>query len=176
MGLLYFLLSCLVGVGLLVGLARLFLFLVEVEGQSMVPALLHGDRVLVLRFWPGRWLRRGQIVVTHYLVGGGRRNPDGLSEQKYIKRITGLPGDTMIVESPNLPPAQSGGFGPHTWHVPPGHYFVQGDSWGLDSTIVGPLPFRALCGVVMMKLKSRESRHYQPAPPDAPVYSEPEKP
>ncbi|HRQ38668.1 MAG TPA: signal peptidase I [Chloroflexota bacterium] len=177
---LYFLLSCLVGVGLLVGLARVVLFIVEVEGQSMIPALLHGDRVLVLRFWPGRWLRRGQIVVTHYLDSWQTRQPDALSEQKYIKRVTGLPGDTMTVETLHFPAPQKAAASERlvarTWHVPPGHYFVQGDSWGLDSRIVGPLPFGALCGLVIMKLKRRGEHASQPAPLEIPSPTEPEKP
>ncbi|MBL1129475.1 MAG: signal peptidase I [Chloroflexi bacterium] len=176
---LYFLLSCLFGVGLLVVLARLLLFIVEVQGQSMMPTLLPGDRVLALRFWPGRWLRRGQIVVTHYLDTRQTRQPDALSEQKYIKRITGLPGDTMTVEMPPLPPSQKAAANerpqPRTWRVPPGHYFVQGDSWGLDSRIVGPLPFRALRGVVIMKLKRRVEHTNQSAPLEIPKPTEPEQ-
>lgn len=177
---LYFLLSCLFGVGLLVVLARLLLFIVEVQGQSMTPTLLPGDRVLALRFWPGRRLRRGQIVVTHYLDTRPMRQPDDLSEQKYIKRVTGLPGDTITV-SGNVPfpppqlPAINEPPKPRTWRVPPGHYFVQGDSWGLDSRIVGPLPFRALRGVVIMKLKRRVEHTNQSAPLEIPKPTEPEQ-
>lgn len=206
---LYFLLSCLFGVGLLVVLARLFLFIVEVQGQSMTPALLPGDRVLALRFWPGRRLRRGQIVVTHYPDTHQQHPPDTFSQQKYIKRITGLPGDTMTVEMPPLASAPPGDFmsdgspppmktvaqdsflrgqvgnlpyigselaQPRTWHVPPGHYFVQGDAWGLDSRILGPLPFGALCGVVIMKLKRRGEDARQPTPLEIPSPAEPENP
>ncbi|MBX3059928.1 MAG: signal peptidase I [Anaerolineae bacterium] len=168
------------GVGLLVVLARLLLFVVEVQGQSMTPTLLHGDRVLALRFWPGRWLRHRQIVVTHYPDTHQQHRPDTLSQQKYIKRITGLPGDTMTVEMPPLPPSQKAAAvrwpQPRTWRVPPGHYFVQGDSWGLDSRLLGPLPFGALCGVVIMKLKRRGEQISQPTPLEIPSPAEPENP
>jgi signal peptidase I len=150
-------LSCLLSAVVFTLLARAFFFIVSVEGQSMSPTLVGGDRLLALRFWPARWLRQGQIVVTRYPDRHLQQDLEVLSQQKYIKRITGLPGDTVRVEWPNFPrPAEPDELPqPRRWRIPPGHYFVQGDSWGLDSTIVGPLPFHALCGVALMKLRPR---------------------
>ncbi len=145
----------------------------------MTPTLQHGDRALVLRFWPARWLRRGQIVVTRYPDTRQTGNLDALGEQKYIKRITGLPNDTVVVERANFPSPQMAAFSeqsePRTWHIPPGHYFVLGDSWGVDSSVVGPIPFHALCGVVIMKLKHRKSCSHQPVPTKTPSIPEQEK-
>lgn len=176
---LFILLSCLLAAVLFVMTARALLFVVEVEGKSMTPALQHGDRALTLRFWPARWLRRGQIVVTRYPDTRQMRDPDALGEQKYIKRIAGLPDDTVVVERPNFSSPQMAAFSeqsePRAWHIPPGHYFVLGDSWGLDSSVVGPIPFHALCGVVIIKLKHRESCLHQPVPPGTPSVSEQEK-
>lgn len=65
---------------------------------------------------------------------------------------------------PFFPDVYSQQLEPRTWHIPSEHYFVQGDSWGLDSSIVGPIPFHALYGVVITKLKRREpgSNHIAP--------------
>lgn len=134
----------------------------------MMPGLLPGDHVLVLRFWPRQWLRRGQVVIISYPDHGQMCYQDTLVKPKYIKRITGLPGDTMRVAIPSFFPSFPDVFSqqpePRTWHIPSEHYFVQGDSWGLDSNIVGPIPFHALYGVVITKLKRQEpgSKHIAP--------------
>jgi signal peptidase I len=150
-------LSCLLSLIIFILLARAFFFIVSVEGQSMSPTLVHGDRLLALRFWPARWLRQGQIVVTRYPNRRPQHDPGVPGQQKYIKRVTGLPGDTVTVERPNFPRLAAPDELPHSrrWRIPPGHYFVQSDSWGLDSTVVGPLPFCAFCGLVLVKLRRR---------------------
>jgi signal peptidase I len=151
------LLSCLLSVVIFVLLARAFFFIVSVEGKSMLPTLAPGDRLLALRLWPARWLRRRQIVVTRYPQSHAQHAPNALSEQKYIKRVTGLAGDTITIELPDVKPLLMPDYPPQprNWHIPPGHYFVQSDSWGLDSTTLGPIPFRALCGVALVKLRRR---------------------
>lgn len=160
---------CLVGLGLLVVLTRAVFFVVDVQGQSMTPALTDGERVLVLRIWPARCLRRGQIAITTYTdTPWLQQHPNVVGAQKYIKRVTGLVGDVVLVERPSLP-RPSSSQSPEmaerrVWHVPPGHYFVRGDSWGLDSTVVGPVPFRMLRGVVIMKLKRPVDRALGPGP------------
>jgi signal peptidase I len=155
--LLFVSLSCLLSAVVFVLLARAFFFIVRVEGRSMSPTLVDDDRLLALRLWPARWLRRQQIVVTRYPETRPPHLLDTFTEQKYIKRVTGLPGDTITIDRPNFPPlpAPDDPLQPRTWHIPPGHYFVQSDSWGLDSTTLGPIPFRALCGVALVKLRRR---------------------
>jgi len=80
----------------------------RVPSESMVPTLLPGDRVLAdrltLRF---RDPERGEIVVFHPPVckpastsGGVCSTPDtsqrtGFSDQTFIKRVIGLPGETV---------------------------------------------------------------------------------
>ena len=54
-----FLSACLLSLALLFSLMRVFLFLVRVDGWSMMPGFQDGDLVLALRYWPARWLRRG---------------------------------------------------------------------------------------------------------------------
>lgn len=143
-------------------LTRTFLFLVQVEGWSMSPTYLPGDRLLALRYLPRRWLRRGRIVVWKMpseLPMSSMSNT--MRAQLYIKRIVGLPGDEVLAPVVKLPETDEAanwmvqGQELRTWHIPAGHCFVKGDSPGFDSTTFGPLPLHALRGVILAKLPRR---------------------
>jgi signal peptidase I len=73
---------------LLLALLPTALIVVTVHGNSMAPVLLPGDRVLVLRRWAARRLKRGDVVVARVgLPLGGRL---------LIKRIGALGGDRAV--------------------------------------------------------------------------------
>lgn len=146
---------------------RKVLGIVQVEGPSMWPTLKNGDRVLALRYWPARWLRRGQIIVTRFPPHGQYQvfHPKAARGAVFIKRVAGLPGDTVVTHLTDLPdPLRSDAQlehdsqGNRVWHIPPSHYFVRGDSLGHDSAIAGPIPFRYLRGIVLTKLPGRTDR------------------
>ncbi len=115
----------------------------EIPSGSMEDTLLVGDFVLVNRFlyapvsfaWerallPQRDLRRGDVVVF--------KHPDE-PEQDFIKRVIGLPGETVLLrdgavfvegrrlDEPYLNPLYDGrdDFGPLV--VPPEQFFLMGD-------------------------------------------------
>jgi len=114
---------------------------VRVDGFSMRPTLQDGEYILVNKLaYKFSEPKRGDIIVFIFPV-----NP----EEDLIKRIIGLPGDTVsvqdgvltvngaVVDEPyiNAPPAYNG-----TWQVPEGNLFVLGDNrndsrdshqWGL---------------------------------------------
>jgi signal peptidase I len=129
-----------------------------IPSSSMEPTLQVGDRVLVSKM--SYWFRepvRGEVVVFQ---DGGQPDQGGVagvfgslasglgvtrgSERDFIKRIIGLPGETLemregvvYVDGEPLPEltASDGGylsrpdltdFGPIT--VEPGHYFMMGDN------------------------------------------------
>jgi signal peptidase I len=132
------------------------LFLVQatqVLGQSMEPNLHTQQRVLVEKV-SYRFLRapkRGDIVVIDL-------DKENKSDDMLIKRVIGLPGDTVEIRSGevyidgerleeswtiNL---GGGSYGPTT--IPPLHVFVMGDNRGAsnDSRSFGPVPIDNLVG------------------------------
>ncbi len=146
-----------------------------IPSESMVPTLVPGDRVIVSRAeYHLRDVHRGDVIVfrnphpedrprrstigvfLHWLAGGlGSSQGD---EEDLIKRVVGLPGETIEahggavyvdgrrLEEPYLT-QQTGDFGPVK--VPEGAVFVMGDnrSNSGDSRYgLGPIPFEDIIG------------------------------
>ena len=122
---------------------------VRVDGFSMLPTLEDGEFVLVSKLnYKFGDAERGDIIVFHYPMD---------PEQELIKRVIGLPGDTVSVQSGvvsvnglalNEPyiaatPAYSG-----EWIVPEENLFVLGDNRNdsSDSHSWGYLPFEQVVG------------------------------
>ena len=122
---------------------------VRVDGYSMRPTLEDGEFVLVskLNYQFGE-VERGDIVVFHYPM-----NP----RQELIKRVIGLPGDTVTVQegvvavngqSLNEPYVAAAPLYAGEWSVPDGQLFVLGDNRNdsSDSHSWGFLPFENVVG------------------------------
>lgn len=122
--------------------------------SSMAPTLIPGDRILTNKLGVStRTILRGEVIVF--------RNPEN-RRQTFVKRIVGLPGDTVEVTerellingevqhrlsesaSPNQPPQLS------KQTIPAGSYFVMGDNRDLsrDSRNFGFLSHGEITGVV----------------------------
>jgi len=139
--------------------ARYLLVVVTVALQSMSPTLEHGDRVLVLRRWPKKWLRKGQIVLVtpEHLPTTGQHL---FNTTSYIKRIIAVGGEIFTypandkINSNIFPQTSVGNYSQQIWHVPRGHVFVSGDNHraSIDSFTWGPLPFNHILGVMLLKL------------------------
>ena len=134
----------------------------RVEGESMDPALLDGQRILVNKFVYARngsegfvfhGPERGDIIVF---------DPPVESPEDFIKRVIAIPGDEIDIKNGvvyvNDEPVQEGngfttsGVRRYPLTVPEGEYFVMGDnrprsndsrSWGFVSgdKIVGRVWF-----------------------------------
>jgi signal peptidase I len=129
--------------------------IIRVEGDSMVPGLYDGDRLLAVRPGPWRPLRRGRIVVGRVPAMAG-----GDGSALFIKRVLALPGETARVPLDRLAAGRDAvQFGATidgtdaTWPVPAGHVFVKGDALdSADSVSWGTVPRGELVGVVVGRL------------------------
>lgn len=123
----------------------------RVEGPSMQPTLADGDIVLLNRvayqFSPPV---RGDIVIVH--------RPD-LSQQDLIKRVIGLPGETVefrdgaILINGQLYEAACAGCGDGVWVLDVESYFLLGDQRedSRDSRAFGPIARETLLGKVLWR-------------------------
>jgi signal peptidase I len=136
---------------------------VKVEGTSMLPRLHDGERIFVnkLIYYGLPHLKRGDIVVFWY--------PEDPSKS-YIKRIIGLPGETVeirqgsiyirshgseqLLEEPYLDPQRnlSRASAPPK-EIKPHYYFVMGDNRDAssDSRIWGLVPEKYIYGKALFR-------------------------
>lgn len=129
-----------------------------VEGSSMYSTLESGDRVFVNKLsYRLHDPNRGDVVVLHQLTGA--------SERDLIKRVIGLPGESVevlnctvlidgrILDEPYLDPAvvtstNCGGDYVLEGIIPDDHIFVMGDNRGgsQDSRVLGTISEDELVG------------------------------
>jgi signal peptidase I len=123
---------------------------IRVESISMQPTLYEGNFVIVnkLAYRLGE-ASRGDVIVFYYPP-----NPD---QEPYIKRVIGLPGDRLRIETgevyvngnrlsePYIPVATHQG---GEWEVPEGSLFVMGDNRNnsSDSRAWGMVPLENVIG------------------------------
>jgi len=121
-------------------------------GQSMEPTLRDGDRVTASPV--NRELQRGDIVIFSDPL------PDANPNIVYIKRVIGLPGETIEVKDgqvyingavlvePYI--AEKPWYSLKTVLIPEDHYFVLGDNRmnSLDSHVYGSIPKDVIQGIV----------------------------
>jgi signal peptidase I len=122
---------------------------IRVEGISMEPNLHEGQFVVVNRL-AYRWgePQRGDIIVFHFPLNPKRR---------FIKRVIGLPGDTVVVRSGQVLINGDVIYEPYLqvtpryngeWILGPDEVFVLGDNRNnsSDSQNWGPLPTDEIIG------------------------------
>ena len=142
---------------------RVFVFsLARIRGSSMLPTLRNNHWAFVWRL-PYRFRppRRGDVVICHYPGRRVKRLP--FLKQNFVKRVIGLPGETLEVaegvlyidgqpvEERYLDPTRTRFFRnrpPVT--LGPDEYYVLGDNRDAsnDSRRVGPLRRRDILGCV----------------------------
>ncbi|MFC4059966.1 S26 family signal peptidase [Planomonospora corallina] len=131
---------------------------VTVFGESMVPSLANGERVLIRRCGVSG-LSRGDIVVLHAdrPLGWPKGRPVLLGEGvviPLIKRVVALPGERIPEDLDAAPGVFSGPV------VPPDSVVVVGDNARVsrDSRQYGHLPAEWVTGKMIRKLSSKEDR------------------
>ncbi len=145
-------------------LLRLFVFnFARIDGQSMLPTLHDRDYALVWRLpYCFRAPRRREVVICHYPHRRMRRCR--YLPQAFVKRVVGLPGDTVSFIDGTLhlngEPQEEPYLDPRHCRIPTNRperlltrdaYFVLGDNRDRsnDSRNVGPLRRRAIRGRVV---------------------------
>jgi signal peptidase I len=122
----------------------------RVDGESMEPGLHTDEFVLVDKMsYTFQSPQRGDVIVFHYPLD---------TRKDFIKRIIGLPGDTIRITSTGVlvdgqalhEPYISHpfNFGSNTWKLGPDQFFVMGDNRdnSLDSRSWGPLDRNYIIG------------------------------
>ena len=149
-----FLISLVVFVTLALAI-RMFVFEpVLVSGDSMYPTLLDGERMFVEKLtYLAEPPQRGDIVICHY----------PFYDENCVKRVVGLPGETVSVHSGQIyidgQPLDESQYWDGVIYadmnpqkVPEDHVFVVGDNrnYSTDSRerTVGPLPYTQILGKV----------------------------
>jgi signal peptidase I len=147
----------------------------HVEGASMLPRLHTDEYVLVNKVsYLFHAPERGDVIVFHYPLD---------TTQDYIKRVIGLPGDTVKVDATrvwvdgvllNEPyiQAASNPIPPQSWKVPPDQYFVLGDDRpnSSDSRYWGYVPKDYIVGNAV--LVYWPTSNWQIIKTDSPVYAQ----
>ena len=131
----------------------------KTSGHSMEPTLKNGERLLVERVSPRfNKLKRGDVVIF---------NPPGNNSIDYVKRIVGLPGETLkivdckvylggteTISEPYLNKDEcTKGNTDELISIPTDAFYVLGDnrSQSADSRIFGPLAKDRIGGKVMAR-------------------------
>jgi signal peptidase I len=125
---------------------------VKVEGTSMAPRLHDQDRLFINKFaYNFEKIERDDVVVFYY--------PRDI-QKSYIKRVIGLPGDTVrikdgevfvngkAIDEPYVPERFRDVRSMDAFQVPLGEYFVMGDhrSISSDSRDFGPVERKLIYG------------------------------
>lgn len=138
-----------------VGLPSIFQTYI-VRGDSMTPTFQHGDKIVILKHWTPQMVKRNRIIALN-LDSKGRSGIQSI----YVKRILGLPGDKIVTSLSQLNPSirdeyrsLHNEFEIREWSIPSGKVFVKGDATlsTADSLVWGPINYRQIVGIVLLKL------------------------
>jgi signal peptidase I len=131
--------------------ARRVLAVVEVVGESMVPTMVPGDRMLAVR--GPRLARRGRCVIVRQSVPAPERT------SLVVKRLVAMGGDA-VPEGVRRFPGDGGGD-----RVPPGRVVLFGDGpRSTDSRQYGFVPAADMGGVVVGGVSGPRSTGPRAAP------------
>ncbi len=136
----------------------------EVNGASMVPTLMPGERLLISPI-PQSGPRRGDVVVV--------RDPTQPARAA-VKRIIGLPGEQVAVHDGALLVGAARYYEPYalgagpdaSWTVPDGSVVVLGDNReaSTDSRSWGPVPLGHCEGRMLLRWRPFSLRSANEAP------------
>ncbi|CAM9460666.1 unnamed protein product [Ectocarpus sp. 12 AP-2014] len=117
-----------------------------VHGPSMRPTIEHNSLLLINKMGGrGRTIEAGQIVLVQSPLAIGRL---------VVKRVTGLPGDSISVRPPEWDVHNSQGIEKRSEVVPEGHVWLAGDNVdnSKDSRNFGSVPQALVLGTVLLRV------------------------
>jgi signal peptidase I len=127
-----------------------------VDGSSMLPGLVDGQRLIVVKaLYRFKAPERGDIVIIH---------PPVALENQWVKRVIGLPGDTIEVKNGTVYVNQQPLDEPYIkdrpryilppYEVPAENYFVMGDNRNnsSDSHLRWTVPRENIVGEVWLRI------------------------
>lgn len=128
-----------------------------------MPTLLPGDRLLALRVWPRHSTPRGAMLILRTRGSSWGDTARNISEMYLVKRLIGVPGDSISVGASAVDCVKVDGRGRdsdengavvHRIKLGKNEIFVLGDSpkSGFDSYTLGPFPLSSIQAVVLTKL------------------------
>lgn len=137
-------------VAVIIGRCVLGLSIAKICGTSMAATFDDGEYVLIAAVRDCREIQRGDVI-TFY--------PDQVSSTPYIKRVVGLPGETIEADNSSV---FVNGIEVSFWHgtgtwgpitIPADAVFVLGDNRGMscDSRTLGCISFSQICAKVIGK-------------------------
>lgn len=132
-----------------------------VDGHSMEPSFVSDQRLVISRahYWLGA-PERGDIIVFN------SPQPRSSNESALVKRVIGLPGDTVefrdqqlyingeLLEEPYInEPCSNYKCRDNIWELGPEEYFMMGDNRNVsnDSRAFGPVPASNIVGEVLFR-------------------------
>lgn len=151
----------------------------QVKGESMMPTFQNGNYIFTSKVtYKMRSPQRGDVVVFH---------SPGNAEIEFIKRIIGLPGDTVMLQNEEvyvnghklnepyiadktLPLPNGYAQEEVPMSIPNGYYFVMGDNrpHSSDSRDFGPITYQSIVGQVFYRYfpTDKMGRIHNPFPSD----------
>ncbi|OKI15944.1 hypothetical protein A6A08_09445 [Nocardiopsis sp. TSRI0078] len=120
-------------------------FVTEVFGESMLPTLCHGDRMLAVRAGRNTVFTPSQLVVLSDPEAPVVRDERNRRRRNYlVKRVVAVAGEPLPEGVAHV-----------TGTVPEGHLVVMGDNLGRsrDSRDFGPVPAHRVVGTVLRRLE-----------------------
>lgn len=146
---------------IILGVRKMFL-IITVRGESMMPTLHWGEKVIFKRLYFNCQIKRNQIVLIDRAMV--KNQNQSIGEHLEIKRVVGLPGEIIVTKLDELPlefraheQTKYSELGERVWHIPTGHYFVRADNVGIDSLIWGPIPYVSLIGIMISGLSQKDA-------------------
>ncbi|KAK4127367.1 LexA/Signal peptidase [Parathielavia appendiculata] len=117
------------------------------SGPSMLPTFeVVGEWLLVSRLHRfGRGIEVGDVVAYNIPI----------NEEMGVKRVLGMPGDYVLMDTPPDGEGEGGGGG-NMIQVPRGHCWIVGDNLAAsrDSRLFGPVPLALIRGKVIASVRS----------------------